>query len=204
MMVASVKPNPFRIRDNELDSDGGHFSLRDLLSIASPTEPKAVAIRQAQLEALLRMVPITLLGQFVAALLVAGSLFGTIPTVQLAAWLVIAIGLCVMRGARAYRLRVDIDYARRKPADAKSINQVITLLAMLWLVPPIFWFGQVDLQERVILYLAGMGLMSVGIVTLTTSYRFHPHWGVRASWNRIVTNYNRDTDVILGGIGYRF
>jgi hypothetical protein len=43
-----------------------------------------------------------------------------------------------------------------------------------------------------------------GIVTLTTSYRFHPHWGVRVSWNRIVTNYNRDTDVILGGVGYRF
>jgi len=43
-----------------------------------------------------------------------------------------------------------------------------------------------------------------GIVTMTASYRFHPHWGLRASWNRIVTNYNRDTDVILGGIAYRF
>ena len=43
-----------------------------------------------------------------------------------------------------------------------------------------------------------------GILTLTGSYRFHPHWDVRTSWNRIVTNYNRDTDVILGGIGYRF
>jgi hypothetical protein len=43
-----------------------------------------------------------------------------------------------------------------------------------------------------------------GIVTMTASYRFHPHWSLRTSWNRIVTNYNRDTDVILGGIGYRF
>lgn len=43
-----------------------------------------------------------------------------------------------------------------------------------------------------------------GILTLTGSYRFHPHWDMRTSWNRIVTNYNRDTDVILGGIGYRF
>jgi hypothetical protein len=43
-----------------------------------------------------------------------------------------------------------------------------------------------------------------GIVTMTASYRFHPHWNLRTSWNRIVTNYNRDTDVILGGIGYRF
>ena len=43
-----------------------------------------------------------------------------------------------------------------------------------------------------------------GIVTMTTSYRFFPHWGVRFSWNRIVTGYSTDTDVILGGIGYHF
>ena len=43
-----------------------------------------------------------------------------------------------------------------------------------------------------------------GIVTLTGSYRFHPHWAMRISWNRIVTNYNEDSDVILGGIGYLF
>jgi len=43
-----------------------------------------------------------------------------------------------------------------------------------------------------------------GIVTMSASYRFHPHWGLRTSWNRIVTSYSRDTDVILGGIGYRF
>jgi len=43
-----------------------------------------------------------------------------------------------------------------------------------------------------------------GIVTLTASYRLTPDWALRSSWNRIVTSYNRDTDVILGGVGYRF
>ena len=43
-----------------------------------------------------------------------------------------------------------------------------------------------------------------GLVTLTGSYRFHPRWDLRTSWNRIVTDYNRDTDVILGGVGFRF
>jgi hypothetical protein len=43
-----------------------------------------------------------------------------------------------------------------------------------------------------------------GIITMTASYRFHPHWNLRTSWNRIVTNYSRDTDVVLGGVGYRF
>lgn len=43
-----------------------------------------------------------------------------------------------------------------------------------------------------------------GIVTLTTSYRFASRWLVRLSWNRVVTGYSRDTDVILIGIGNRF
>ena len=167
-MVASVKPNPFRIRENELDSSGEQGTLRELLSIAPPTEPKLVAIRQAQLDALVRMVPATLLGQLIAATMVAISLYGMISTIQLGAWLVMALGLCVMRGVRAYRLRADIAYARRKPADARAITWVITILAMMWLVPPVFWFHQVSLPERVILFVVGMGLMSVGIVSLTT------------------------------------
>lgn len=167
-MVASVKPNPFRIRDHELDSNGDQVRLRDLLSIAPPTEPRLVAIRQAQVEALVRMVPATLIGQFVAAAFVASSLFGTIPLWELLAWLTLALGLCVVRGLRAYRLRADVDYARRRPADARAITWVITILATMWLAPPFLWFDQVGLAERIVMFLVGMGLMSVGIVTLTT------------------------------------
>ena len=43
-----------------------------------------------------------------------------------------------------------------------------------------------------------------GLITLTGSYRFTPHWAVRTSWNRVVTTYQRDTDVFLGGLGYSF
>jgi hypothetical protein len=43
-----------------------------------------------------------------------------------------------------------------------------------------------------------------GILTITGSYRFDPNWGIRVSLNRILTDYNRDTDVILGGISYLF
>ncbi len=120
--MTTAKPNPFRIRDSELDSSNEAVPLRDLLSIASPTEPRLVAIRQAQLEALVRMVPVTLLGQFVAAMFVVGSLIETIPAVQLLVWLTLALGLCIARSIRAYRLRVDIDYARRRPADARAIT----------------------------------------------------------------------------------
>ncbi|WP_298268960.1 hypothetical protein [Geobacter sp.] len=42
------------------------------------------------------------------------------------------------------------------------------------------------------------------IVTMTGSWRFDPHWCLRASWSRIVTSYNQDADLIFGGVGYRF
>lgn len=41
------------------------------------------------------------------------------------------------------------------------------------------------------------------IFTATASYRFDAHWHARFSWSRIDTNYNRDTDLLLVGIGYR-
>jgi hypothetical protein len=43
-----------------------------------------------------------------------------------------------------------------------------------------------------------------GILSLSASYRFDPRWFARLSFNRIVTRYDRDADVILLGGGYRF
>lgn len=48
-----------------------------------------------------------------------------------------------------------------------------------------------------------------GIVSATLSVRPLEHWGVygldvRFLWHRIVTDYNRDTDIVLFGLGYRF
>lgn len=50
---------------------------------------------------------------------------------------------------------------------------------------------------------SGAGTVAA-IVTMTASYRFFTHWAVRASWNRIMTNYDRDTDILVAGVGYRF
>jgi hypothetical protein len=49
----------------------------------------------------------------------------------------------------------------------------------------------------------GDGILS-GLVSLSASYRFTEHWAARVTWNRVVTRYSRDTDVLLGGVGYRF
>lgn len=42
------------------------------------------------------------------------------------------------------------------------------------------------------------------LVSISGSFRMTQHWDVRATWDRTITGYDRDTDIFLGGIGYRF
>ena len=49
----------------------------------------------------------------------------------------------------------------------------------------------------------GDGILSA-LVSLSASYRITRKWSARVTWNRVVTRYSQDTDVILAGIGYRF
>jgi hypothetical protein len=56
-----------------------------------------------------------------------------------------------------------------------------------------------DRDER-----GGRELYVLPVVTMTVAYRFHPQWGARVSWNRIITDYDRDSDVWLGGVSYLF
>lgn len=42
------------------------------------------------------------------------------------------------------------------------------------------------------------------IFSAMAAYQLSGQWNGRLSWNRINTDYNRDTDVILFGVGYRF
>ncbi len=49
----------------------------------------------------------------------------------------------------------------------------------------------------------GRGERLAGLVSLSASYRFTPRWNVRATWHRVLADYDRDTDV-FAGIGYGF
>lgn len=42
------------------------------------------------------------------------------------------------------------------------------------------------------------------LLTMSAAYNVTRHWYVRASWNRVMTTYDKDSDIYLGGIGYRF
>ena len=42
------------------------------------------------------------------------------------------------------------------------------------------------------------------MVSLSARYRFTPQWHARVTWNRVFADYDRDTDVLLIGAGYKF
>jgi hypothetical protein len=43
-----------------------------------------------------------------------------------------------------------------------------------------------------------------GLVSVSASYRFTDRWLARVTWNRMVTRYDRDADIIEAGFGVRF
>lgn len=44
----------------------------------------------------------------------------------------------------------------------------------------------------------------LAVLTTTASYHLDRGWVARVSWHRIVSTYDRDTDIVLLGVGYRF
>ena len=158
----------FRPREGEPGSVPPTDSLRDLLSFRTPTDAIGRAIRSAQLDALVRLVPITVASQLLAAGLVAWSLRGMVADLWLALWFLGAFLICSARGLRALRLRLDPHYARRKPPDLKAITFIIALLGSLWLVPPVFWFSLADAEHQLMLGVLIVALMSAGSVSLAT------------------------------------
>jgi hypothetical protein len=93
--------------------------------------------------------------------------------------------------------------------DARLVRRS-GILAQLWLEPT-FAHDRFTMGAGLGTYLAvddhrpeEHSAFTSGVVTLTASYHLDRKWTARFSWNRIVSHYDRDTDIILLGAGYRF
>jgi len=158
----------FRQRSGEAGSVEAAEPLRELLSFREPRDAVSVAVRRAQLDALIRLVPVTVTSQLLAAILVAVALYRNVSSIQLGAWLAATFAICIVRGGRALRVRVDPGYAQRKPPKLKAVAVIICLLGLLWLVPPLFWFPTVGLDEKLLLCMLAAGLMCGASVSLAS------------------------------------
>jgi hypothetical protein len=48
------------------------------------------------------------------------------------------------------------------------------------------------------------GTSTSALISVTASYALTPDWNGRLIWNRVATRYDRDSDVVLFALGYRF
>ena len=140
----------------------------DLLSLKTPHDRIGRAVRQAQIDALVRLVPATVAIQVLTAAVLVVGLRDTTDNFQLGLWFGAALLLCFMRGARAVRLRHDPEYAEQFPARTESICLLVALLASMWLVPPLLWFDNAEPSQKMFLCVVMAALVSAGSITLVS------------------------------------
>jgi diguanylate cyclase (GGDEF)-like protein len=124
-----------------------------------------VAIRKAQMDSLIRMVPAILGGQLITGSIVVMAMADSVPVSWLVTWLTALATLCTLRGIRGLRLR-NAEYRRRHPPDVRVIMTLNLILAALWWVPPLFFFDIADTADRIVLMVTVAGLVSAASFTL--------------------------------------
>jgi diguanylate cyclase (GGDEF)-like protein len=155
-------------RPGELDGPIPAIPLRELLRFSTPSAGIDRSIHEAQVEALIRLVPGTLLCQFLASALLVVACADSVPKAWLQIWFGAMILLCLWRGTRAVRLRVSRSYAERRPPSVPVIMAVVTVLSALWLVPPLVFFDVADVSDKILMIIVAIGLLSGGSYMMAT------------------------------------
>ena len=142
--------------------------LRDIYSLAAPKSPLLRSIRAHQLETLVRLVPITVFTQALAAILLVFALWNNAPHALLLVWGGTGIAICVWRGMRAARLRRDPSYRKRRPTSFAHVTRAICSIAFLWLIPPFFWFDTASADAQLYMTVLIAVLLSAGSITMVS------------------------------------
>jgi diguanylate cyclase (GGDEF)-like protein len=140
----------------------------DLFSLDTPRDRIGRAVRQSQIDALVRLVPATVAIQLLTAAVMVVGLRDTTDNFQLGIWFGGALLLCFMRGVRAVRLRHDPEYAEQYPPRTGTICLLIAVLASMWLVPPLFWFEAAEPSQKIFMCVVMAALVSAGSITLVS------------------------------------
>ena len=157
--------------DSQAAERRSHFrglSCLDLLSLETPRDRIGRAVRQAQIDAVVRLVPATVAVQILTASVMVVGLRDTTDNFQLGLWFGGALLICFMRGVRAVRLRHDPEYAELHPARTGTICLLVATLAAMWTIPPIFWFDTAEPAQKIFMCVVMAALVSAGSITLVS------------------------------------
>lgn len=137
-----------------------------MLSFSPPRDRLSRAVREAQLESLLKLVPATVGVQIVTAAILVATVRDSVPNFQLGLWLGSIMLICFFRGVRAFRLRHEPDYAAQHPAKASYVCIAVAVLAMLWMAVPLFWFENFSPEAQVVTCVIFAAMLCGGSITL--------------------------------------
>lgn len=148
------------------------FGIRsegDSLSPATPLDADTAArVRAAQLQAVFRFTPMTMLVNLVNAALVADTIGDQVDRRALGAW-VFALMLIVAFGVRAwYAGRGRAPRLTASPRAIRRATMHAGLLATVWAVLPLVWFPTVDAQAQLVVGTVVTGMICAGGFALAT------------------------------------
>ena len=156
--------------DSGSGGEDGHsrpVTLLELCFVSPPADCLGHRIRQGQIDAFIRLVPLTIVVNVAAALVLAACLWRDVPAIQVVCWVGALIGFCLIRWLRVVRLRRSAAYASAAPPTILTIVPAIALLSLLWVVPVIFWFGEMTVTNQVTTILVLFAMASGASITLS-------------------------------------
>ncbi len=165
-MVEPVPIDPKAVDGSKIRE--GNLRLAELCFLVPPRDCLAAQVRQGQIDAFVRLVPLTIAVNVGAALLLGIALWHEMPHGEILGWTGAVVGLCSIRLIRIFRLRRNREYAATKPPTIRTIMPPIFLLSLFWAFPLIRWFDGAPEHDQMIIILVMFGLASGASVTLST------------------------------------
>jgi len=143
-------------------------AMRRLFTIYPEDEPQAPAFRAKQIQAVLRLTPLTMLANVVNALLVAKAFWPVASHAFLIFW-VSAVFFAALTGGRSWfaMRRGEL----RQTASPRALRRAAvhaSALAFLWAVVPVVLFEGADPHRQIVLACICAGMICAGGFALTT------------------------------------
>jgi diguanylate cyclase (GGDEF)-like protein len=137
--------------------------FRDLIFLSSGEGPTQ-RIRNAQVDGLVGLMPLTNFVNLFNACLLAAALRGEVPGLELAVW-VGAIGvLAITRALHAHAHTKG----KAQRASVPAVLLGLIVLALLWAVPGIAWLDRVGQNEKILIMLVTTGMIGGASVSLAS------------------------------------
>lgn len=125
------------------------------------TDPAAAELRARHLDAVLRLVPVTVLAHLGNAALVLLALRRQVPLAELLAWCagVLVAGLVPLHSWWRWRRRA---VQRARPAAVARATLHVACMAALWAMVPLLWGARAEPAQALLLAVLISGLISSG------------------------------------------